>query len=552
MTFLNNGASAVEAVEMAIRVLEDKEITNAGFGSNLSMDGTVECDATIVDHYGRSGAVGAAGCIRNPIHLARLILEHSTKPLSLRRVPPNLLVGQGATDFAYDLGMPVVNADYLVSAAAAERYARWKIDLRKSRRTGESESDFESDAPISKDESRKVGHEHDSHNMDLAPCWNESQPYSPRLGATVPPYSEASYTLDSMAQPAKKRHVWSSNEPGNDGQFSIKTHVDDNDSGDSFIDENPYWLQSQGKRSPKPRTSSSMAAEVDESTDDGSRRLPVTPTPPPPTRSHSPRFYDNTKSEDHDEMMERTASMTSRPDDITDTVGAIAIDCHGHIAAGSSSGGIGMKHKGRVGPAALVGIGTAVIPVEPEDKDKTSVATVTSGTGEHMATTMAAGTCASRLYSSSKRGRKGGSESTDDDNAMRAFVERDFMGHPSVKQSHSAGAIGILGVKKTVDGAYLYFAHNTDSFAVASMGTNDKDPRSVMSRGKGDSQVVHGARLIKHHRWTSGSRGTWPADAKLEDFLEPDTELDPTAKRRKTKRASKERVGRTQKIQNPA
>lgn len=84
------------------------------------------------------------------------------------------------------------------------------------------------------------------------------------------------------------------------------------------------------------------------------------------------------------------------------------------------------------------------------------------------------------------------------------------------------------------------------------MGTNDKDPRSVMSRGKGDSQVVHGARLIKHHRWTSGSRGTWPADAKLEDFLEPDTELDPTAKRRKTKRASKERVGRTQKIQNPA
>lgn len=62
MTFLNNGASAVDAVELAIKVLEDKEITNAGFGSNLAMDGTVECDATIVDHYGRSGAVGAAGC----------------------------------------------------------------------------------------------------------------------------------------------------------------------------------------------------------------------------------------------------------------------------------------------------------------------------------------------------------------------------------------------------------------------------------------------------------------------------------------------------------
>lgn len=67
MTFLNNGASAVDAVELAIKVLEDKEITNAGFGSNLAMDGTVECDATIVDHYGRSGAVGAAGCNLPPI-----------------------------------------------------------------------------------------------------------------------------------------------------------------------------------------------------------------------------------------------------------------------------------------------------------------------------------------------------------------------------------------------------------------------------------------------------------------------------------------------------
>lgn len=36
-----------------------------------------------------------------------------------------------------------------------------------------------------------------------------------------------------------------------------------------------------------------------------------------------------------------------------------------------------------------------------------------------------------------------------------------------MKQSHSAGAIGILGVKKTTDGVYLYFAHNTDSFVSA-------------------------------------------------------------------------------------
>ena len=36
--------------------------------------------------------------------------------------------------------------------------------------------------------------------------------------------------------------------------------------------------------------------------------------------------------------------------------------------------------------------------------------------------------------------------------------------HPSVRNSHSAGAIGVMGVKKTVNGVWLHFAHNTDSF----------------------------------------------------------------------------------------
>ena len=60
MKFLKAGGTAVDAVEAAIKCLEDKEITNAGYGSNLSIDGIVEGDATIVDHLGRSGACGSA------------------------------------------------------------------------------------------------------------------------------------------------------------------------------------------------------------------------------------------------------------------------------------------------------------------------------------------------------------------------------------------------------------------------------------------------------------------------------------------------------------
>lgn len=191
-------------------------------------------------------------------------------------------------------------------------------------------------------------------------------------------------------------------------------------------------------------------------------------------------------------------SRTGNEDFITDTIGAIAIDERGHIAAGSSSGGIGMKHRGRLGPAALVGVGTAVVPCDEEDEDQVSIAAVTSGTGEHMATTMASQRCAERIYHGTRRGKGGVNIQDDDEDAiMESFIADDFMNHPGVKNCHSAGAIGVMVVKKTQTGYYLYFAHNTDSFALASMGGLEKQPSCTMSRLPDSAKIAKGGRKVR-------------------------------------------------------
>ncbi|OJJ50904.1 hypothetical protein ASPZODRAFT_55003 [Penicilliopsis zonata CBS 506.65] len=417
MALLRNGGTAVDAVEIAIMLLEDTEITNAGYGSNLTLQGAVECDATLVDHMGRSGAAGAVTLVKNPISLARVILETSSKPLSLQRVPPNFLVGPGATDFAYDNGLVVLPPDALISPPSKERWTRWQQEIA---------------------------------SIDL----QEKQPEDYRSWFLRRPVTLNPSLL--LASPNSMQH---------------SSPIDQPVSGD---------MQSSTPIQEKSQTS---VSEVKYS--DGVEEF---------------LRHANSRSSRTAHRLNPDASNDANADNITDTVGAIAIDCYGNIAAGSSSGGIGMKHRGRVGPAALVGIGTTVIPVDPNDPDGTSVAVVTSGTGEHIATTLAASTCASRIYHPTKRTSSGAQEEAMEEEVIFDMIATDFMGHPGVRSSPCPAAIGLMAVKKTNDGVFLYFGHNTDSFALASMSSEDSQPACVMSRSNGSGTIAQGGRAYRLKR----------------------------------------------------
>lgn len=89
---LSTGGSALDAVEAAVRLLEDLPRFNAGHGAVYDADGGHALDASLMDgNSGRAGAVAGVTTVRNPVLLARAVMEHS---------PHVLLMGEGAEAFA--------------------------------------------------------------------------------------------------------------------------------------------------------------------------------------------------------------------------------------------------------------------------------------------------------------------------------------------------------------------------------------------------------------------------------------------------------------------
>ena len=103
---LQRGGSAADAVETAIVILEDDPVFDSGIGAHLNLDGQVELDAILMDGATlQAGAVAALHRIRNPIRLARRLMETNQHMM---------LVGEGAEKFAVEQGIPLCEPKDLI------------------------------------------------------------------------------------------------------------------------------------------------------------------------------------------------------------------------------------------------------------------------------------------------------------------------------------------------------------------------------------------------------------------------------------------------------
>lgn len=120
---LAKGGSALDAVEAAVRVLEDDPNFNSGHGAVFTYEGKHELDSSIMDGRTRAaGAVTAVTTVKNPISLARAVMEDGTHVM---------LGGKGAEEFSREKGLEQVSNDYFNTP---ER--KRQLDELKARKVG--------------------------------------------------------------------------------------------------------------------------------------------------------------------------------------------------------------------------------------------------------------------------------------------------------------------------------------------------------------------------------------------------------------------------------
>ena len=120
---LAGGGTSLDAVEAVIRVLEDDPLFNAGRGAVFTADGRNELDASLMDGATRkAGAVAGVTRTRNPISLARAVMQKS---------PHVMLAREGADQFSVEQGLPQVALEYFRTEERWQQLLEWRRDNAK-------------------------------------------------------------------------------------------------------------------------------------------------------------------------------------------------------------------------------------------------------------------------------------------------------------------------------------------------------------------------------------------------------------------------------------
>lgn len=155
-----------------------------------------------------------------------------------------------------------------------------------------------------------------------------------------------------------------------------------------------------------------------------------------------------------------------------DTVGAVCVDGSGNIASAVSSGGIALKHSGRIGQAAMYGCGcwaqNSILPDQP------AVAVATSGGGEYLIKTLFARECANNVIKKENTVA-----------AVQEVFNNNFLNSPFLPDSIQKLA-GIIVLKYIPSNAHceLVWAHSTKSMCIGYLSSLAKQPKVTISRLK--------------------------------------------------------------------
>lgn len=438
--------TAESAVVHLVKLMEDQQSLNCGFGSNLNIKGQVECDASLMsDETQMWAGVGAVSGCRNPILLAKSLYDHRLVPRPLSLIQPNLLVSSGAKQWMRERCSHLSVMDSkMVSSKSFSTYQKIKSKYDSAMKL--TSPFYQERTSLNQSETQAKGSKY-AHKKTLID------------------HSHAGSPLNrSQDYPTSRVVNYNSSTNLDHGFYCVAEHA-----SESILS--------------KPEPSCQIPVMKEESPEEADG-------PFSSKAKSTPRDYLIQTMEAHDFSGEENIDLLTSCSNHyrLDTVGAIAVDSNNNFASAISSGGILLKYKGRVGQAAVPGAGCW-----SED----SVAITTTGVGEYLTLSMFAKKFYDKMQTLRLLYDLGHVEKKPDlsdmiNNGIEECFE-DLMSSAALAhvdpRERLAGmlAVSTLNSKSSPDRVenqdlYLSYAHNTNSMCVGYMTCDDIVGHSVMSR----------------------------------------------------------------------